>query len=59
MDFYEQAKHFRGTQKNLLFFLRPLNSLLEILKNLLELEEYGPIGIMNSASEPIGNDEDR
>jgi hypothetical protein len=32
IDFYEQAKHIRGTQAHFTFYLWPLNSLLAILK---------------------------
>ncbi len=40
INFDEQAKHIRGTRTNSTFSLRPLNSLLAILKNTLELEEW-------------------
>jgi hypothetical protein len=38
-DFYEQAKHIQESQTKYTFSPRPLNSLLVILKNKLELEE--------------------
>jgi hypothetical protein len=40
IDFYEQAKHIPGMQANFTFSLRPLNSILAILKNILKLEEW-------------------
>jgi hypothetical protein len=57
-DFYEQAQHIRGPQTNFTFPLWPLNNLLGVLKNILELK-HGTIGIKSLASEPIGSDEDR
>ncbi len=39
IDFYEHAKHIQGMQTNFTFSPRPLNSLLVILKNILEREE--------------------
>jgi hypothetical protein len=40
IDFYEQVKHIQGSQTKFTFSPRPLNSLLAILKNILELEEW-------------------
>ncbi len=58
IDFNEQAKSFHGSQINFTFSPRPLSSLLAILKNILELEEWTK-GIKSSASEIIESDRDR
>ncbi len=58
VDFYEQAKHIRGSQTNFTFSPRPLNSRLEILKNILEREEWVNRSQEFSHSEPIESDRD-
>jgi hypothetical protein len=40
IDFYEQAKHIRGSQTKITFSPRPLTSFLAILKNIAEQEEW-------------------
>ncbi len=41
IDFNEKAKHNLGLQTNFTFFSRPLNTLLAILKNILERYKNG------------------
>jgi hypothetical protein len=59
--FIEQAKHIRGTWKNYIFSLQPLHSLLAVLKNILELEEWTNRN-KEFSQQPVnqkGTDEDR
>jgi hypothetical protein len=47
LDFYEQANHIRGPQTNFTVSPRPSNSLLAILKNILELKQWTTGGSTN------------
>ncbi len=53
MGFFELAILIRGPRKNLFISMRPSNSLLTILKDILKLK----IGMKSSASEPIRSNE--
>jgi hypothetical protein len=53
MGFFEIAVLIQGPRKNLFISMRPSNSLLEFLKDILKLTAE----MTSSANEPIGNNE--